>query len=1458
MIHGNWGLGISQDRVDRLVEDRIEPPVAQRIDGNIEANNPSLCCIALWNLDLHTVKQVWEIMRRLCRRNMFMQIQQVRRICQRRNRKIRFEIVLPRTWQQRAERRLERAKFRFAFSWKTLVRGPRRPRICAPPIMDRQQLDYITLCSLNVNGVKRKIQPIREYMESRDVDTICMQETLRKPNHWRMSLSGFGCVERTSEEKAGRRGLALGVKNKSLTAFPVGTPSSFLMCERVYGSNLTKPFVLGTVYVPHRHVLTDDGNRPLKHEACEILIATVRNLRRKYPNDPIILSGDFNMSSQKVDALALRMLGMIRVIPRGDPQSFRKSSRGGDIDHVLISTEHYDYVRCAWVDRECDISDHWPMLIEFDMKVRGARDVVAPNPLRWQVAKGKALRAEPERHLGLVNDNRFAPLAYDTLDTEAEDFVTSCNAVAMDYGILTESRPVHRRPTTSQHRRAAEKQRRLYIAYAGAKAQRDRVGEQHLHEMYRAQRKVTKRIVRQDERVRWAKKVVKADREFIEDPKTAWAWTSTTAGWRRKGGSLGLQPILNQAGNLCTDPAMIDDGWTAHYAGLARDVIGHSQDPVHWEEVIPDDGSSGPKLTPRHQDALNHPITIDEVIAVLHRLKSWKAAGVDGIPVDFFKIFICSLVRENAAVKALTRVCNHMFERGEVPTVWRVAVVVSIFKKGDPTVTGNYRGISLMDSTLKVLLSILTSRLQSALEANGMVVREQAGFRPREECMAQVMALYEVLRRRFLNKEDTFVLFLDFQKAYDVVPHQALFRRLKVLGVEGKFLVFLKKLYSQSRIAVRRTDGSAGEPFKLERGLRQGCPLSPILFTVFINTIFNGEDNPGCTVPGVPRDKICGLMFADDTVGLAATEEDLLRIKERVCNWSDQNGMTFGVGKCAAMAFKWNDETCLNSDIFADNTKWHINGIPLPTPEEYVYLGIRFNIKLLHEKDDVMQHMVNSQLTKGQQALANLTPFLACASVPQKIKLAVIRCVIQAKMLWGAELWGMSSKRVAKAQTTMNNAMRLVLGVHGPQSLIPVAAMMTELRLQPIWAMVASRRVRAYYKFPTLNTWAATLVRYPPQFAHPERRRTWVTQTEWWLGRIKVPIEEGNEYLTKQREGLNQGAVRKAVIATRSAISQAWLERKVNSNPSFIAYSQAEYKPLLRTANAFPPDFGRGMSLIQQMRCNGYWTGDRINSITPQVTGCVFCNQDVQETSGHLLVECRAWTNLREQYIAADLRKWQRNLRIGDEGLDNEALAKLATIALGGEVNGYSASHYYPREATYSPEEAAKGRVKDPPGREPGPVNYAPIEQGRREDAEAPVEWQWPTGRSPPRPDRVDREASPEWQWPTGTANNSPPGSPVVEEGVDEIIPWAHRVDPRVEVEAIDEGDMVLNRELRREMEWEDEADLARPFWGRCSLFGVAAFLTRVDHIRIARSKELKSADQAEFLDASLGQDGYG
>jgi len=115
----------------------------------------------------------------------------------------------------------------------------------------------------------------------------------------------------------------------------------------------------------------------------------------------------------------------------------------------------------------------------------------------------------------------------------------------------------------------------------------------------------------------------------------------------------------------------------------------------------------------------------------------------------------------------------------------------------------NYRGTSLIPVPFKLLLSMITIRVQKAMEENGLFCREQAGFRAQEECPGQVAALVDMVQRRASIGIPIYLMFVDLSKAYDTVPYEALFGKMYQLGIRRRMLEFVKALYASSTVAVQ-------------------------------------------------------------------------------------------------------------------------------------------------------------------------------------------------------------------------------------------------------------------------------------------------------------------------------------------------------------------------------------------------------------------------------------------------------------------------------------------------------------------------------------------------------------------------------------------------------------------------------------------------------------------------------
>ena len=119
---------------------------------------------------------------------------------------------------------------------------------------------------------------------------------------------------------------------------------------------------------------------------------------------------------------------------------------------------------------------------------------------------------------------------------------------------------------------------------------------------------------------------------------------------------------------------------------------------------------------------------------------------------------------------------------------------------------------------------------------------EQGGFRPGRSTIDQVFSLHEVLLRRRNGGESTF-LYVDFKKAFDTVWHDGLWHALHTSGIKGRPLKVLQSLYSDIRQSVL-VDGQQTEYIRAHQGVRQGCPMSPVLFSIFIEQMVRRLSRP--------------------------------------------------------------------------------------------------------------------------------------------------------------------------------------------------------------------------------------------------------------------------------------------------------------------------------------------------------------------------------------------------------------------------------------------------------------------------------------------------------------------------------------------------------------------------------------------------------------------------------------
>lgn len=381
----------------------------------------------------------------------------------------------------------------------------------------------------------------------------------------------------------------------------------------------------------------------------------------------------------------------------------------------------------------------------------------------------------------------------------------------------------------------------------------------------------------------------------------------------------------------------------------------------------------------------NYEITEDELETILTKLRNGKAPGEDNIPSELYKY---------SSKKFKTRLLkffNQIYIQETIPEEWQKATVVPIFKKGDQKDPKNYRGISLLNSCYKIYAQILNEKLK--LYTENFIDEEQCGFRKGRSCIDAAFTLKLLIERRREFNLETHLLFLDYEKAFDEVRRPLLFNILKNKHVPNPLFAAITRIYENNDIKVK-LDSKLTKPISINKGVRQGCPLSPTLFNIYINEIISEwklEDIKGIKI--LRNKNIQTILYADDQVVIADSEDTLQKSVYKLQLITEKYGLKISSNKTKTMAFKGRDPI-RSKIVINNNTIEQIN--------TFNYLGC--SISYQDEKD------ITSKTMKFLKITGIINKVLKPSQVQKQTRLKIYNTLAIPTLLYGCETWAIKKK----------------------------------------------------------------------------------------------------------------------------------------------------------------------------------------------------------------------------------------------------------------------------------------------------------------------------------------------------------------------------------------------------------------------------------------------------------------
>ncbi len=286
----------------------------------------------------------------------------------------------------------------------------------------------------------------------------------------------------------------------------------------------------------------------------------------------------------------------------------------------------------------------------------------------------------------------------------------------------------------------------------------------------------------------------------------------------------------------------------------------------------------------------------ERIEKLLKDLNPNKTPGIDNIHPRVLKQLATELK------EPICKIFKKSLEEGKIPKVWKKARISAIYKnKGNRKVAGNYRPVSLTSMMCKILEKIIREDIINHFTRNGLFSKKQYGFLGGCSTSLQLLTVLDIWTQAIEDNLEIDCIYMDFQKAFDKVPHRRLLKKIEGYGIHVSALNWIRDFLT-NRLQQVTVCGEVSSWKKVTSGIPQGSVLGPLLFVIYINDL-----------PDVVSSQ--PYIFADDTkifriingeIDEKILQDDLKQLEK----WSSDWLLLFHPEKCKHMKIGSQENGC--------------------------------------------------------------------------------------------------------------------------------------------------------------------------------------------------------------------------------------------------------------------------------------------------------------------------------------------------------------------------------------------------------------------------------------------------------------------------------------------------------------------------------------------------------------------